>query len=101
MRPKRCRCCGKVFTVSPPRFAVLYCSDGCRNKAKKIRRHEYHQSSYKPRQPHEIKCKQCGKTFLGRGRSLYCITCLTDGSPYMTKLLMNRENDGGCYENDC
>ncbi|HBI84814.1 MAG TPA: hypothetical protein DDX71_00785 [Ruminococcus sp.] len=90
MKLKYCRFCGKSFTVSAPRFAAVYCSDRCRGNTVRCKAHERHRQTYKPRQPHEISCLKCGKTFVGRGNARYCINCLTDGSRYMTKLLHNR-----------
>lgn len=91
MRPKRCRCCGKVFTVEAPMFAKQYCSDDCLKTSLKIRLHARHQRNYKPRKPHETVCKKCGRIFLGKWGAGYCINCLTDGSRYMTQLLLNRK----------
>lgn len=87
---KRCKRCGKSFTVDSPQYAKQFCSDACREESDKDRKRAYYRAAHKPKKPHEIVCRKCGKTFLGRFQQRYCDFCLTDGSAYMTKLYLNR-----------
>jgi hypothetical protein len=87
-----CKHCGEPFFVVTREHqgAKMYCCESCAYEAKKMRwkrRSRYH---YIPVAPHEITCKKCGNTFLGRWNAGYCKDCLQDGSEYMSKLLRNR-----------
>jgi hypothetical protein len=93
MEPKTryCKFCGEKFVITNPTEGNRrYCSAECVKEAKRKRWHEWQRKSYVPIKPHEITCKKCGKTFLGKWGAKYCLDCLTDGSEYMTKLYMNR-----------
>lgn len=84
---KRCAICGNHFTVDWSRRRAVYCCDECR----KIGAKRYARNRVKARAPQtERTCKKCGHNFMGRYRQRYCLTCLNDGSSYMTKLLNQR-----------
>ena len=87
-----CKQCGEKFIIfEPQRFgARKYCCDACRDEHEKMRQRKQAKKYYNPVKPHELTCKKCGKTFLGKWGAGYCMDCLTDGSAYMTKLLCNR-----------
>lgn len=90
---RNCKTCGAPFTVDGKTGGKLYCSDKCREIGQAKWREEHkHDNTYRytPKKPHEITCKRCGKTFMGKWNQRYCMSCLTSGDEYMTKLLYNR-----------
>ena len=90
-KTRYCKFCGEKFVITKPTEANRrYCCIDCLHEHRKAYKRREFKNRYKPVEPHEITCKKCGKTFLGKCNAKYCLKCLTDGSEYMTKLYMNR-----------
>lgn len=85
-----CRVCGKAIYVSYKKGNSRYCSDACKKLARK---EQLKRRVYKPRDPREITCAKCGKTFMGKYGKKYCMHCLETGDSKMRTLLWNRKGD--------
>ena len=96
---RHCKWCGSPFTVGLHTGGRLYCSTECRDASQRELTKQYTaNSTYYARhreqlrvKPHELTCKRCGGTFLGKGTQCYCMDCLQSGGAYMRKLLENRK----------
>lgn len=67
-----CKYCGAKFEKKGNK---TFCCPEHLNEYWKNRDNQNHKSRYIPVSPHEIVCKACGKTFIGKWGVKYCTDC--------------------------
>jgi 5-methylcytosine-specific restriction endonuclease McrA len=76
---RNCRTCGRSFSLETTRerkgHFLNYCSINCKKISRRASSSKWQRKNYKPAQPTERKCKECGASFIAKGRSICSARC--------------------------